>query len=707
MDFIFQGFQSSLPVWVYLLIFTGTSLLAWWSYRTVTGIKPFYRYLLMILRTATFFVLILLLVNPFVKTETTYLEAPSIAVLFDNTASTAIQKNTYRGEESYREVIDQLNFEDSANVHYNFFAFGNEVASTKPGRLNLDADQTNLYNPIQQIGALQQETDAAVLLSDGIFTKGQNPSFATENISIPVFTIGLGDTTYQKDILVRSVSTNNTGFLNSKQPVTTTIVSRGFQGRSFPVELRRGKEVIDRKTITPDIANSSTELTFELSLDEERLQQFQISVPKLEDEWTEANNTQLFSVDVQDARQQILSLAFEVHPDVKFVRSLLLSDKNTELISRTWLRGDRFIEGNFDFDPDTLDLAILHGFPSSGLPSGLQSKLKSLAQDVPLIIVATPLFNPAAFEQSITSLPVAATGRWSYQSVSLSPVPESATHPIMELPSISSDQIPPLKAPIENISAAPGSITLYNSMFQGQPTQAPIISVQELGNKRLAMVSGFGWYKLNQQNDPALRDFTTQLWLNMVSWTAADPENQLLEVQPSQTSFTGSESVVIDAYLKNERGELESNGTVDISIASDSMDSRFYSMENLGSGHYRLNLDTMPEGLYQFEATAKKENREIESQTGEFSVARSNAEYVNTTRNDALLRRLADRTGGKFVPYDSVSGFWNRLEERGLLEAKEKVRSHFFYPYQSAIWFIVVLLFLCCEWILRKYLSLP
>jgi len=706
-DFIFQGFQSSLPVWVYLLIFTGTSLLAWWSYRTVTGIKPLYRYLLMILRTATFFVLILLLVNPFVKTETTYLEAPSIAVLFDNSASTAIQKNEYRGEESYQEVIDQLNFEDSAKVHYDFYGFGNEVASTQPSQLNFDSDQTNLYSAIQQIGALQQETDAAVLLSDGIFTKGQNPSFTTENISIPIFTIGLGDTTYQKDVLVRSVSTNNTGFLNSKQPVTATIASRGFQDISFPVELRRGQEVIETKTITPDIDNSSTEVTFELSLDKEGLQQFEIAVPKLENEWTEANNTQLFSVDVEDARQQILSLAFEVHPDVKFVRSLLLSDQNTELISRTWLRGDRFIEGDFNFNPDTLDLAILHGFPTSGIPSGLQLKLKALAENVPLIVAATPLFDAASFEQAITSLPVTATGRWSYQPVALSPAPEAATHPIMELPSISYDQIPPLKAPIENISAAPGSSTLYNSIYQGQPTQAPLLSVQELGNKRVTMISGFGWYKLNQQNDPALRDFTTQLWLNMVSWTATDPENQLLEIQPSQTSFTGSESVVIDAYLKNERGELESDGSIDISIASDSMDSRFYSMENLGSGHYRLNLGTLPEGLYQFEATAKKENREIESQAGEFSVARSNAEYVNTTRNDALLRQLADRTGGSFVPYDSVSGFWNRLENRGLLESKEKVRSHFFYPYQSAIWFVVVLLLLCSEWILRKYLSLP
>lgn len=707
MDFIFQGFQSSLPVWVYLLIFIGTTALSWWSYRGVSGIRKSYRYLLIGIRSAVFFVLLILLLNPFVKTEDAYYEQPTILVMLDNSASTAIKKSTYQGVETYRDVLNTLNFGDSSDVNFDFYAVGNETKPSHPDQLNFDADQTNLSSAMQTLQANQSEAGAAILISDGVFTEGQNPVFETQSLELPVFTVGLGDTTFQKDVLVSSVATNSTGYLNSKQPVTATIKSKGFKGQSIPVELRKGNKVITAKTITPEISNSSQEVTFALPLETEGLQQYQIQVPKLNEEWTEANNIQRFSIDVKDARQQILSLAFEVHPDVKLVRSLLLSDQNTNLTTRTWLQGNSFIEGDFSLDSDTLDLAIIHGYPQSGLRGSLQQKIKALAENVPLVIAATPLFSPQRFEQQVTTLPVAVTGNWNFVPVSMHPEVESTGHPIMELPAITYDQIPTVSAPIENLDNAPGATKLFSSSYQGRETQKPVLLAQELGNKRRSLVTAFNWFRLEQSGSADVREFVQQLWLNIVSWTATSPDNQLLEVQPAQTSFTGSEPVVINAFLNNERGEVEANASIDISVSSDSMGARFYTMENKGGGQYQLDLGTMPEGLYSFDATAQKGERTIDTQKGEFTVARSNAEFLNINRNDQLLRQIAQRTGGEYVPFDSVGGFWDRLQQRGLLDQQREVQTTFLYPYQHIGWFILVLLLLCAEWIFRKYLSLP
>ncbi|MGD8749755.1 MAG: hypothetical protein PVI44_14930, partial [Balneolaceae bacterium] len=92
---------------------------------------------------------------------------------------------------------------------------------------------------------------------------------------------------------------------------------------------------------------------------------------------------------------------------------------------------------------------------------------------------------------------------------------------------------------------------------------------------------------------------------------------------------------------------------------------------------------------------------------GEFAVAHSNAEFINTIRNARLLKQLSERTGGTYVPFDSVSGFWNKLDQRGLLEQKQQQETTFIYPYQSISWFIMMLIILGSEWILRKYLALP
>ncbi len=706
MDFVFQGFQSSFPVWIYILIFACTLLLAWWSYN-IKGISNSYRYLLIALRGSVFFILILLLINPFLKSEQTHYEPPEVLVLLDNSESTQIAKQEYKGIDSYKNTLDRLNFSDSTEVNFRFFSFADNIQPSHYDSLTFDGEQTNLSTVTELVGANTNDAVAAIILSDGIYTSGRNPAFAAGNLDIPMFTIGLGDTTFQEDLLVSSISTNSNGYVNSEQTVKATIQSNGFEGTSFPVELRKGSEVLSSETVTPQTAKSTLEVEFDLLLEEEGLQQFEIAIPAMEDEWTDDNNKQRFSVDVRNDRKKVLSLALEVHPDVRFIRSILLEDENVELTNRTWLREDRFIEGTLTEDPDSVDLAIIQGYPQAGLVGHVRDKIQNLAEQVPVIVLATPRFAPQEFEQQIRSLPIAVSGDWSYQTVSLQMDAEHASHSIMELPPVTYNRLPGLSAPIENIDTSPTSSVLFRSTFQGDSTGSPVIAVQELGNRRIAATAAYNWFRMNQNSDPENREFVQQLWYNIISWTSTDPENQLLDIQPQKTSFSGSENVVINAYLKNERGQNEPDGRVDVTLSSDSLEERSYTMENTGGGEYQLDLGPLPEDIYSFKAIALKEGRDLDQREGEFSVASSNIEYLDINRNDRLLQQIAQSSGGSYLPFDSVDVFWDQLEERGFLDQQEQIETTFFYPYQQLWWFIVVIVLLCGEWILRKYLSLP
>jgi hypothetical protein len=706
-DFIFQGFQASLPFWVYTLIFICTFLIAWWSYSNVKQIGRIYYYALVSLRSCVFFILLLLLVNPFFKAEDTYFEPANIIVVLDNSSSTQIEKRTYQGSKSYSELLQDLDFAEKSDINFQFFKIGSRIEQTKVGSLTFDQDQTDLSSAIETIRAKQNDTNAALLISDGIYTTGKNPIYETSDISIPVFSIGLGDTTFQKDVLVSSISTNSTGYLNSTQSVKTTINSKGFEGNSIPVHLKKGDEILSEKIIVPKIRNNSQEISFDLQLNQEGLQQYEIHIPTLSNEWTSANNTQRFTVDVQDAKQQILSLALEIHPDVRFVRSLLLKDKNSELINRTWLKGDDFIEGEFTSVTDSLDLAIIHGYPNAGLPAKIKEKLRGIADNIPLIVIASPRFNPQQFQQEITELPVDFTGSEQYGQIALRSVSETSEHPIRELPAITYDQLPNLMGPIKNMSTTSYANMLFSSTYRGEPIQTPVIITHELGNKRHIFVTAYNWFHLQQTQNPGIQAFANQLWQNMISWTATDPDNELLDIQPQQDSFSGTEPITIEGYLKNERGQNESEANITISIISDTLANRMYSMENRDDGNYRLSIPPLPEGIYTYEATAQKGDRILDTDRGEFSVSASNAEYIDINRNERLLKQIAENTGGEYMPFDSVDGFWNILEERQLLDRQQKVETNFCYLYQHIGWYILVIIFLCTEWVLRKYLSLP
>ena len=708
MDFIFQGFQTNLPVWLYLILFLLTTTLSWWSYRDLKSISPIARYSLITLRSLVFLILLALLINPYYRAEETRFEKPEIMVLWDNSESTSITKGSYEGRESYQKVINDLGFRDTTQVSYQAFSMGSNVEPAGLDSLPLNDSRTNIYSGIEAIKNRANDISGAILITDGIFNQGRNPVFESGNVSVPVMTIALGDTVEQKDLVVEEITSNSTGYVETLHQVEARITTNGFAGSNFQVELKKGSETLQRQTVSPVKNRTSHTLNFDLNLEEEGLQQFEISIPSLEGEWTETNNTQPFAIDVLSDKQRILSLAFEIHPDVKAVRSLLLQDENTQLISHTWLGNNKFVEGPLEVSADTLELLILHGYPQSGLPGELETTLNGLLSELPAVIIGTPLTDFSSLQEaSRNSLPISTGSYGNAQPVSLLPRAEPTEHPIMELPEVSFDLLPSLKAPLQgNSNTAPGSSILFVSSFQGTNTNHPVIAIQELGNNRRSQLAAYNWYRYSQSSNKQIRDYWEQLFFNIVSWTATKPDYRRLKIQPSQKVFTGSEPIVLNAFLTNESGEKVSDGTIDVEFEGKEIETRFYSMNNLGNGQYQLQINAFPKGIYRFTATAKKGSRTIDTQEGELSVSNTNTEYVTTDRNDNLLKQISSRTGGSYFTFADLTTFADSLKEKGMLAREEKVETTLFYPYQHSFWFILVITLLAAEWITRKYFAL-
>jgi hypothetical protein len=114
---------------------------------------------------------------------------------------------------------------------------------------------------------------------------------------------------------------------------------------------------------------------------------FEINVPPKPDEFTDQNNRASFTIEVLDDKSRILSLAFEVHPDVSTIRRLIATDQQNELLASTYLGDNRFlgVSSALDMDEDP-DLIVLHGLPETG--TELFEWLMN--RQVPLLYVATP-----------------------------------------------------------------------------------------------------------------------------------------------------------------------------------------------------------------------------------------------------------------------------------------------------------------------------
>ncbi|GAB5408846.1 MAG: hypothetical protein BalsKO_12110 [Balneolaceae bacterium] len=700
----FQGFQNSLPTFIILFIGILLIVVAVLSYRNLKSIPTLPRIGFISLRATAFIILLILFLNPYFFSSEIVKENPKILVLLDNSESSAIEKGDYKGKESYLEALGELNLSPNPRLNFEFFTLGSSTKQIiSPDSLTLNQSETNFASAISQIQELEDDFDAGIIISDGIITFGRNPVIQASSLTIPLYTIALGDTSKVKDIAIKNLVFNPNGYTNTRHTIEVEVSQNGFLNQETTVKiLNSAGELMDEQEIIFEIDDQTASLDLQIELNEQGLQQYSVIVGELNDEWTLENNTSNLSIDVSDSKTKVLHISFEVHPDVKMLRSILNSDQNIELSTLTWLGGTRFIETQ-SVDISEQDLLIVHGLPTTELNTSILENYDK----IPSIYLQLPKSRSNEARVFSELELIRNTGNRFFQ-INITPYEENLDHPIMELPEIGYQNISPLVSSLRALSNSPDALDLLKLEFQGVETPNDIISVVERGNIRRSAISAWAWYRMYQSPNSAERDFVTQLFLNIATWSSNNPDERRLKISPARPVFNLSEEVTINANLNNESGSPESGASIEILLNSpNSNEERTFTMSNEGGGTYQLDISALSSGLYSYKADARKGDRLIDSQSGEFLVQDSNSELINTIRNDGLLKTIAYETGGEFFVYDDLDGFWDQLNNDQILNQKEEIVESYSFPIRSFFWFAFVLALLATEWFGRKYYSLP
>lgn len=694
----FQGFQNSFPFIIAFCLFIGIFALSWYSYKGFSSISFQYRILLSTLRASALSIILLLIMNPFFFSSSERETLPKIAVFFDNSESTTIQKGVYNGLESYEDVIVDLNFQNRNGLAMDFFSFGTNVNKSEISELSYSEPDTDLNSLVSFITEKQEEYTGSIILSDGIITLGKNPIFDLGDINIPLYTIGLGDSSRIKDISISGISTNTIGYTNTSQIVEINVSQNGFIGNEIEVKISQDDSLLESQRILFDTDSQQKTLQFEIDLTESGLQQFQISTDVLEEESIEENNVSDFNIDVLESRVRIMHLAFSIHPDVKALRSILLSDINNEVNQITFIGNNRKIQNFSNNDIQEYDLFIIHGNPT---PSQLQ-QLDFNLENTPTLFAQLPPLNSMLHDFGLIQI----NSIQSYP-VSLFPNLSSSEHPILELPDVNLDRINTFQSVIRASSSEADAISLFNSSYQGVKTNSPIISILERGNTRRAHIMGWDWYKLVQSNNEQEKELSSTLLRNLINWTSSNPDNRRLKITPSKREFRISEQPMINATLLNESGNPENDAIIEIKLLDSNQQSRTFNMSSKGNGNYSLLLPRSAAGKYSISATAKKGTRTLETRDSEFIVSASGAELVNIIQNEELLRAFATLTGGSYFNFQNASNLWEQINVDNIMTIKTEFIEEYIFPIHAYWWFLLVLILLGTEWVLRKYFALP
>lgn len=701
---ILQGVSPVMPIFVIVLLLLFSVVVSFWSYQYLSAIGPWKKWGLISLRASVLSLLILLLLNPFRTAEVEETEPARIAVYLDDSQSMGITRGDYDGLNSYRAIIGELQSQQAEGFEYDYYRFSGDI--TEGSEIEAFGTSTNLHNVMDHITQNESDYRASIVVSDGIFTQGRNPVYTAQRLSNPVITIPAGDTSTVKDIILADVNYNETIYTNTRHRFTADVQQMGFSGDEATVQFLLDGELIDTRDVPFSTSSESHLVEFTHEFTEPGFYDIQINIPAKGDEFTDQNNRSSFTVEVIDDKTRILSLAFEVHPDVRSVRKLLATDQQNELVSSTVIGPGRFIGDDPMLVEEDFDLVFLHGLPAPG--SELLQWLNE--QSFPVVYMATPGSAEQPFDSRYAEfISLRTEGTQALLDVHVEPGDNGVSHPLLEgINQATANRFPSLKAYEGQYNTSPLAEVLLTARFQANSTDIPLLIAEDTQVRRLVTINSFGWYRFEQSRNEEARNFYEQLFINISSWASTPPDRRTLTVEPVKPSFSEHEQVEMRATLINERGEPEPDGIVELYFyEGDDSDRRVFRMDPAGGGRYHSQLGSYPEGVYRLEAAAEKNNRDLGRAETRVTVRESSAELINTQRNDELLQQIAAITGGISLQHHQINNISTFLSENNLDEISENISTEFIYIFEAGWWFFVVVLLLSAEWLLRRSVSLP
>ncbi|NLF43622.1 MAG: hypothetical protein GX587_13080, partial [Bacteroidales bacterium] len=321
-------------------------------------------------RFVAVFVISFLLLSPMIRQRKNEIEKPIIVFAHDNSSSimSVADSNFFRND--YKDLLDKTIKQLNETYDLKYFSFGESLKETYSDSMRFDEKLSDLSLVFSEVSKryTNRNVGAIVFASDGIYNRGMNPLYQTEDLPYPVYTVALGDTIRYKDLLIKEVKHNRIAFSGNVFPVNVNIEALEAKGQKAIVSISKDNRILSREERSVSDDDFFVTVPFQLEASSVGIQRYHVEVAVVEGEKTISNNVQDFFVEVIDSRQKILILAQSPHPDLGALKMSLDANDNyeTEL---------QFIE-NFKGNINDYNLIVLHQLPSD------RNSMKSIMAEI-------------------------------------------------------------------------------------------------------------------------------------------------------------------------------------------------------------------------------------------------------------------------------------------------------------------------------------
>ena len=638
-------------------------------------------FLLVIIRSLVFFLLMLVLLNPSITKESIINQKAKLSVLVDNSSSITF----FKKDSLVHAILQNFKTHKKLNKRFdiNYYSFGNLFQQSDS--FSFDENQTDISMPLERISKIQKNaSNAIVLLSDGNQTIGNDYQYTS--IKDPVFPIVIGDTTKYQDVKIAQINVNRYSFINNQFPVESILQYEGTQTIKLRYSIENNGKVIFSKRINFSEKNNSHILKTFIKASKEGTNFFTSKIEYLENEKNVVNNSKNFSVEVIDKQSEILIVSSFYHPDLGALKKAIESDKQRKVTIR--------IVDNKNIQLNNYQLVVLYQ-PNNKF-NIIIDQLNSNKSSFMLITGSKTdwlFLNNKSLGINKKNINQLENYSARFYNGFLN----------FSQKNIGFENLPPMIDYYgETTVSIPHQTLLYQSI-NGFSSQNPLLATANHNNQKKVFLFGEGLWKWRSssflKNDSF--QYFDEFIGNLVQYASNKKIRNRLDLDIN-SFYNANSSIQIGAFYVDENYQFDDRATILFTIKNKNSKKKQTFPFSLSGSSYQLELTSLEAGEYEY--TIEVDGRNI-SKKGTFKVNEFLVEEQFTNANSYKLELLAQKTAGKLYFEDKyrlvIDDLTNDTRFSTIQKSKKTIDK--LVNWQWLMLLIIGLLSL--EWFIRKYIG--
>lgn len=713
------------------------------AYARVRTLRPADRALLGTLRALALLLVLGCLLRPGLVIASAVPQRNVLAVVMDDSRSMRIRDV----DAATRTAAVQQLFADTATLskkladkfalrRFRFAATASPVAGA--GALTANGTRSDLAQALADVRDDLNGMPLAgvVLVSDG----ADNGSGALDDAllalrarRVPVFTVGVGTERFARDVAIERVQAPRRTLAGAASLVEADVRLRGAGRTPVTVTVEADGRVVATEVARSGAAGELTTLRFRLPPLPPGVHRLAVRASTLPDEIVTENNEWQTSLEVRAGPDRVLYLEGEPRPEFAFLRRAVANDSAVQVVGLMRSAERKFLRLGVR---DSLDL--LGGFPTSRdelfgyraiILGSIEAsfftaeQLRMLADFVSvrgggLLVLGgraslseggyagTPLADvlPVTISAGSINLDGPAT------PVRVRPTRAGDVHAALQLGATLAasrarwDSLPPLTTVNRLGALRAGATLLLAGTADGGRSDVPILAWQRYGRGMSAVFGVQDSWLWKMDTSIPVDDVTHQtLWRQLVRWLVDDAPAPF-EIMASPSRVAPGEPVSLRARVSTPFFADVNDATVAVTITSPTGATTTVPLEWTlrDDGTYAARFTPTDTGRYVLDATSARGRDTVQRATSSLLVDERGADVAQAELRTALLRRIADETGGRYYPLADAGQL---AEDAVFTDAGVTVREAKDLWDMPAV-FLLVALLLGAEWGYRRWRGL-